>query len=213
METCDRVFDLCEIFSHSGRPSRKNNSLSHVNEGFNSSAQSDFVIIYIRKGKYEVLNIIDAETNYGESSIRYAQNAKVMKELFETMWIYNHGAPDSFSADPEFTRPILVKFLESHGIRVDKKLSRSSWKNGKIERNNDVFKRLLEKISAEHTSASPQFLVRRASFMTNIFHGSSKLSSFQLVRGFSPSIYGNKASIVTEEMLTAHMQIAATRAL
>ena len=213
-EACGRVHEACEVCVSTGRPAHKRKiSLTHVNEEFNQSLQADFVIVYIRGKKHEVLNMVDAGTNYGERAIARKRTAEVMREIFESHWIYKHGSPASFSADPEFTRPVLTKYLEAHGIVVEVKPSRSSHKNGKVERNNGLFKAILGRLSKEATSASAQLLVSRASFMANLFHGSAVLSAFQLARGYSPSILGMAAKAVTPELLEAHKQTVASRAI
>ncbi|PXF40233.1 hypothetical protein BWQ96_10056 [Gracilariopsis chorda] len=61
---CDTIYEACDICASSGRPApRKKISISHVNEAFNESVQTDFLVAYIGVEKYEVLNIIDAGTN------------------------------------------------------------------------------------------------------------------------------------------------------
>jgi len=107
----------------------------------------------------------------------------------------------AFSADPEFCRPFFKKFLEGHNITVNERPSRSSAKNGKVERNNGVLKNVLSRIIKERTDAS------------HLFHGSTVLSSFQLAQGYAPSIAGISKSMVPKELLETHTQRTANRAL
>ena len=109
-----------------------------MNESFNEEVQADFTVIYIHGEKYNVLNTVDLGTNYGERIIAKDRKADTMMALFEKVWIYNHGAPKRFSADPEFTKGFFVKFSNSHGISCRPRPARSSNKNGKVERNNGV---------------------------------------------------------------------------
>lgn len=144
--------DSCDICASSSRPvCRRRISLSHVNKAFNSSIQACFLSVYIYREKYEVLNVIDTGTNYGERTIVPKKEATTMKEKLETEWLCHHGAPEHFSADPEFCRPIMNKFLESHNIKMKSRPARSSYKNEKVERNNGVFKSILSKICKERT--------------------------------------------------------------
>lgn len=213
-DACDMICNACDICASTGRPAhRKKVSISHVNEAFNQSMQADFLVVYVSQDKYEVLNMIDAGTNYGERVIVQKRDAQEMAAKLETEWIYHHGAPRTFSADPEFTRPALRKILKSHGIDIQERPSCSSSKNGKVERNNGLFKQIFDRISHEQTTASPQTLVARASFLCNIFHGSSILSSFQLARGYSPSLLGIPHSHVPPDLLNAHKSMTDTRAL
>ena len=58
--------------------------------------------VYIREEKYKVLNIVDMSTLYGERAIAPTKDGKVMMAMVEVEWLYKHGAPTKFSADPEF---------------------------------------------------------------------------------------------------------------
>lgn len=211
---CEKVFQVCQICVSSGRPGIKPKiSLSHVNTRFNDEVQADFVTVYIREEKYEVLNVIDSGTRYGERVIATSRDSKSMMSLFETEWLYHHGAPTAFSADPEFCKPFFHDFLKSHKIEARPRPSRSSWKNGIVERNNGTFKNVLSRIARENTSASPTTLIARASLMKNMFHGNATLSAFQLAHGYVPSIAGVPDSLVSQELLDAHVEIMASRAI
>ena len=211
---CEEVHNSCDICASSGRPAhRKKVSITHVNEEFNVSVSADFLVAYIGEHKFEIINIVDMGTNYGERTIVSRRTADEMKHKLETDWLYHHGAPQEFSADPEFTTPTLKRFLKSHAIEVKERPSRSSSKNGKVERNNGLFKLILSRIARENTCSPPQTLVARASFLTNLFHGNSTLSSFQLARGYSPSLLGVPAAVVPPDVLAAHKHTVASRAL
>ena len=211
---CDTVHKACDICASTGRPKdKKKVSLTHVNEAFNAEIQADYVIVYIKEEKYEVLNIIDLGTRYGERAIATTRSAENMTNMLETEWLYHHGAPDKFSADPEFCKPFMERFLNAHSIELRPRPSRSSAKNGRIERNNGTFKLILSRLSKEHSISSPHTLVARASFLTNMFHGNATLSSFQLARGYSPSILGMPSNDVSQELLDAHIESVAIRAI
>lgn len=49
--------------------------------------------------------------------------------------------------------------------------------------------------------------------MANLFHGNAVMSAFQLARGYAPSVAGVPSSKVPTEMLEAHIQVSATRAV
>lgn len=66
-EACDKVSRSCAVCAETDIPATyKKISLTNVNRAFNQSIQAYFVIIYLKGEKYEVLNIINAETRYGE---------------------------------------------------------------------------------------------------------------------------------------------------
>lgn len=217
---CERVYASCGICAKTGRPFiRRKVSLTHVNEAFNEELQADYVVVYIGGDKYdggekfEVLNIIDVGTGYGERSIAPSRNAESMKKSLEEVWFCRHGAPKRFSADPEFCKPTLQRFLKGHEITLCDRPSRSSHKNGMIERNNGIFKSILAKIGKENTEASPTTLIARASLLANMLHGNSTLSAFQLARGYAPSIIGMPSSAVPRELMQSHIELTSRRAL
>lgn len=211
---CDEVFESCLVCAGTGRPAQhKKVSLTHVNSKFNEEIQADFCVVYIRGAKFEVLNMSDTGTRYGERTISSTRSADAIKTIFEENWVYQHGAPKRFSADPEFCRPVFQRFMAEHGVTVLPRPSRSSHKNGRIERNNGVFKLIVERIALSDTKASPRTVIARASFLANCIRGSKKLSAFQLVRGYRPAISGIPACMVSQEMIDAYISHESTRAL
>ena len=72
---------------------------------------------------------------------------------------------------------------------------------------------ILSKIEIENRTASARLQISRASFLTNLFHGNSILSSFQLAGGYSPSILGLPSRVVPVELLKAQIELATNRAL
>lgn len=98
---CDDVFNSCPVCVTTGRPAQhKKVSLTHVNSEFNQELQADFMIVYIHGAKYEVLNFNDTGTRYGERAIATSRSADSIRTVFETKWMYHHGAPRRFRADP-----------------------------------------------------------------------------------------------------------------
>lgn len=129
--------------------------------------------------------------------------------------INHHGATKAFSADPEFCKKSLIAFLKKHKSEVCSLRSRSSHKNGKIEQINGLFKLklVLEKLAQENCADSAHILVSRASLFTNMQHGSTVLSSFQMVRGYGPSIIGRPTKVVLDKQFEAQIQLTAHREL
>lgn len=211
---CKKVQTACAICAMTGRPvDRKKISTTHIHAAFNDEIQVDYLYAEIHDTKYEILNIIDTGTRYGERMMTTCRSAENMKQQFETNWFYVHGAPSHFSADHEFCRPTLNRFLTKHSITLHPRPSRSSNKTGKVERNNGVFKAVLDRLQKADEHAVPQVLIARASFLTNLFRGSKVMSAFQLARGFTPSILGIPRAIVSGELLDAHVERESIRAL
>ena len=118
-KACDKVHRACDICASTGRLKDKEKvSLTHVNEAFNVEIQADYVIVYIREEKFEVMNMIDLGTRYGERAIAKTPSSESMTEMLESEWIYHHGAPEKFSADSEFCRPFMQRFLTAHNIEL-----------------------------------------------------------------------------------------------
>lgn len=213
-EACSKVFSACAICAASGRPADKRKvSTTHLNAAFNEEVQSDFFYVYIREKKYEILNMIDLGTRYGERAMTTSRSADEIKRMFEIFWFYRHGAPRNFSADHEFCRPVLKRFLDTHAIKLNPRPSRSSNKTGRVERNNGLFKMVLERLQKADTKATPELLIARTSFITNLLRGSKVMSAFQLARGFTPSILGIPRQIVSQELLDVHVERESLRAL
>lgn len=150
--------------------------------------------------------------DYGERAIAASRSFGHLKTMLDIMWINRHGSPNAFSADPEFCKDSLKKILQSQNISLLPRPSRSSHKNGIVERNNSVFKFVLKKHSKKIRHGAEASLVSRASFVADLLHGSSVLSAIQMVRGYSPSIVGLPARIVPKGIFDAHIQLIAHRA-
>lgn len=119
----------------------------------------------------------------------------------------------SFVADPEFCGPVIRKFLNGYDIRLEERHSRSSHKNCTIERNNGVFKHIVDKLGKEGTTVSAATVAARALFLTKTFKGSGTISSFQLARGYTSSISGSRTTLVAQELIDAHVEFCAARAI
>lgn len=128
-------------------------------------------------------------------------------------WIHAHGAPTHFSSDPEFQVARLKQFLKVHAVCIRPRPARRHNRTGIVEGNNGVFKAIFYRPEKETPSATAPELVSRAPFLSNLFTGSSMLSSFQLARGYSPSILGLPPTRVTQELLDAHYEQTALRAI
>lgn len=136
-----------------------------------------------------------------------------MKYMFETTWVFRHGAPRSFCADHEFCRPVLQHFITLQKILLNPRPSRSSNRAGKIERNNGVFKMVIEKLRKEDTNGTLERIVARALLITNLIKESKVLNAFELARGYSHSIFGISRNIVPQDHLDAHVERKSLREL
>lgn len=213
-QAIDKVHDACEICAKNGRPkSSKKVSLSHVNTAFNQEIQIDFFFITLRGTKFCVINITDTGTGYTVLAIAPDRSTSTIIRLLETEWICHHGAPHAASADDEYNRAPVRNYLSSHDITFKPRPARRHNKTGIVERKNQVVKTILSKLDADTSEGTPVTLVSRAAFLSNMFSGNRTLSSFELVRGYSPSVVGIPKTVVTEELLQAHKEQVAVRTL
>lgn len=210
----EQVCNACDVCAKNGRPApTKKISITHVNQAFNVEIQIDFFFPVIRNSKRTIMNITDTGTSYSELVICNSRDAQSMIHVIETSWIYRHGAPDAISADDEFNCEALRQFLNVHNVQFKPRPTRRHNKTGIVERKNATLKTIIARLDDEKSNVSVNSLVERASFLSNMFSGNKILSSFQLVRGYKPSVIGLPRSLVTEELLDAHKEQVATRKL
>lgn len=138
---CENVLAACPISASTGRPAeRRKVSITHVNEAFNEEVKANFLYVWIHEEKQGIINIIDVGTKYGEREILCSRSGEGLRESSRKMWSHMCRALKYFSADHEFCRAMLQKFMENHGKEARARPSRSSHKTGKIERNKGIFK-------------------------------------------------------------------------
>jgi len=82
--------------------------------------------------------------------------------------------------------------------KVKARPARRHNKLGIVERKNGTLRTIIAKLDSDVTEAGPEVVVSRAAFLSNMFSGSSVLSSFELVRGYSPSVVGIPKHMVSE---------------
>lgn len=213
-EAIDTVENACGICRSSGRPAASRKiSLTHVNEAFNMELQLDFGFEIVRGEKRTLLIITDAGTSFSEGGITSSRDIKAITQMLENTWVLRHGAPVAISADDEYNRKHLRAFLIAHSVTFKPRPTRRHNKTGIVERKIQTVKEIIRRMDKEITSASAEEIVSRAIFMSNFFSGTHILSSFQLVRGYQPSILGIPPSTVPPDLLHAHTEQVATRAL
>lgn len=210
----DIVDKECEVCAKNGRPaSIRKISLTYVNAAFNLEVQVDFTHCTIRGDKHTLINMTDRGTGWSVMKIVDRQNIETMKRSIECDWFCMHGAPDTLSADDAYDKPEFHQFLKQHGINYKPRPARRHNKLGAVERKNKTIKAIIHRLDCEVTNANAETIIARAVFLSNLFSGSRKLSSFQLAKGYTPSLLGVPNSRISIELLEAHKEQAATRAL
>lgn len=210
----DKVDKACEVCVRNGRPiPSKKISLTHINEAFNQEIQIDFTWCEIRGKKCIILVITDAGTGYTEARIVSHKNIDTIISILETTWIYTHGAPIRVSADDEYNRKKLADFLSVHDMQFQPRPARRHNKVGIVERKNGTLKTIIRRLDHDISTADDDTILARATFLSNMFSGSRLLSSFELVRGYSPAVLGLPKTVVSQKLINAHKEQVATRAL
>lgn len=214
IEAIDKVFNACEVCAKNGRPApSKKVSLTQVNSAFHEEIQIDFMYTKLRGTRYTVMTLTDVGTGFTELCICSDRKMETIVKTVETVWVCQHGAPTAISSDDEYNRAPLRKYLSTNSILFKPRPARRHNKLGVVERKNGVVKAILSKLNKEHSNTDAVTLVSRAAFLSNLFSGNKILSSFELVRGYSPSVVGIPKSQVTIELLNAHKEQAATCSL
>lgn len=83
------ICSMRDMRSHGRLANKKNISRTHVNEAFNEEMQVHFVHIRIHSERYEVLNMVDLGTRYGERTIINTICRDNLQRAFETQCSYN----------------------------------------------------------------------------------------------------------------------------
>ena len=221
----DTVDASCNICIQHGRPlPSKKVSLTHVNEAFNEEIQIDFTyaVVYRRSAnnpntydreKHILLVMTDTGTRYTEATIVTDRSVSTIINAYEKHWLCKHGASKRLSADDEYHRRALTGYLETHGIIFRARPTRRHNKIGIVERKNGTLKDIIRRLAMIHSKTPMNNVVTRATFICNLFSGSQTLSSFELARGYRPSLLGIPSTYVSQEILDAHTHQVATRAL
>lgn len=208
------VTENCASCAMTGPPSpSKKISISHVNEQFNSEIQADFTYFRIRGEIYPALHVVDVGTGFSEVRLVETRRADNLLSELDMAWIYAHGSPDVLSADDEFNRPTIRKELAARAIGFKPRPSRRHNKCGVIERKHGTVKRILERLAKADNDSKPKLLVAKSCFLSNCLYGSKIMSAFELAKGYVPSIVGNPTRKIPQDLLDAHKQQAAIRAL
>lgn len=73
--------------------------------------------------------------------------------------------------------------------------------------------KILEKLQKHVSKSSDSMLISLATFLSNVFSGSSIMNSFGLARGYEPALLGASQSMVSPEILDAYEYNMASRTL
>lgn len=118
-DACEAVYEAFQMCAATRWvASKKKIYTSHINEGFIEEDQVDFTSAEVYEKKREIMNIVDMGMLYVECVISDGRTTDEIKRKFETPWFYMHGAPKRLSADHEFCRKFLRKYLLTQVIQL-----------------------------------------------------------------------------------------------
>ena len=213
-EAMDRIHQASQVCAKNGRPSiSRKISISHINSGFNNEIQMDFTHCILKSKKEIIFHIVDTGTGWSETELVSDESIAAALKALERKLILTHGAPQSLSADDAYDKRNMHAFLLQHDIQYKPRPARRQNKLSHVERTNGTLKTILAKLNTDFSQADSMTLLSRATFLSNMFSGPKTLSSFQLSKGYSPSILGMPSTKITNELLEAHKEQTAVRAL
>lgn len=141
------------------------------------------------------------------------RSANNMESTLEHIWINRHGAPLRFSSDSEFQTAPMQRFLKKHEITPFERSVFRHNKTGVVERKHFTINLILEKLKLAIEITPHATLLSRSTFLSKIVSGNRILSSFESAIGYTPVIIFIPRTVVINQLLTAYLEQAATRAL
>ena len=223
------AFEKCTSCKQTGRPlNSRSVSLGKVLAEFNSHVQIDF--LYVTEiGPKPILHVIDTHSSLSATALSPSRDIGVAARTIEQIWINTHGPPAKISGDPEFVNNKFAKLMERFSITIEPRAARRHQKIGIVERKNAVVRTLIQRllkdvefmqharravnVDGDDQERLNNHIVSRATYLSNILYGSRTRSSFEMSRGYTPSIAGLPQSTVSDELKKADEEQRAKRAL
>ena len=180
-------------------------------------------------GNAPVLHLVDVHSGFSATALVPNREIDVAARTIEKIWINIHGAPAKLSGDPEFVNQRFFKLMERFSVTVEPRPARRHQKIGVVERKHAVVRTLYQRILQDVAFMNKALLdvepadqdkgelhahiLSRATYINNNLYGSRTMSSFEMVRGYTPSISGLPQSPISEQMILSHQEQTAWRAL
>ncbi len=131
-------------------------------------------------------------TGYSETVTLSSRNMNEVATAFVRLWINSHGPPQAVPADVEFVTEPFKDMLRNHGILFEESPARRHNKIGIVESGHNGIRLFVQRLfkDAEYNRLCipKQEILSKATFLCNALRGNAKLSSFELARGYSPSL-------------------------
>ncbi len=210
-EIIQKVHDSCRICRETGDPEvSKKFNLSKLHKMFNNRLYMD--IFYWKNSP--VLHAVDYATGYSETMSLSSRKVQTITNALDRIWNNKHGNCHELFVDQEFDKGTFKLWCEDRGIKLVPIPSRRHNKTGSVERKNRVLKDILERISKDPTCHTSFInLLSKATFISNALYGNKTVSSFEMARGYTPSINGSKNIPISEHILNAWKELESRRML
>ena len=190
----ESVCTNCNICLQTGEPlPARKVSVTHINCTFNSEVGVDF--FYWPRGQGNTVLCLHAMcmgTSLSEAQPVASREMSTSAAAVESLWIHQHGRPVALGFDPEFNKAEFLAMLKRNGIIARPRPARRHNKLGRVERKHRVIKLILSRLAHAYPQASSVWLVRFATFLSNVLYGNKLVSAFELARGYTPSLTGTK---------------------
>ena len=220
-QALDSVYEKCVSCKMTERPAPfQKVSFSRLLDEFNSHVQVDF--LFIRElGNLPILNMTDVATGFTVTSLLHSRSMNETASTIVTKWFDVHGRPKRLSGDPEFNNETITLIFAQNSVTYEARPARRHNKIGSVESGNDTIRLFVQRLLRDKQNSrqvgrklhTDYEILSRATFLKNIMYGGKHLSSFELARGYRPSLFGLPQHPVSAEILQAHKEQVARRAV
>lgn len=149
------------------------------------------------------------------------RDCTTVRKVIHVNWFCVHGPPTEISADPEFENADFRHFCASHNVKLAPRPARRHNKIGIVESSNEAIRYFVQRLLNDREfatergrpSLSDQEIVANAAFLKNLLSGSKLISSFELAKGYTPSMSGLPDSPSSIDFFSAYLENSCRRAL
>jgi len=213
--------DKCISCKTTGRPKNQRKvSFDKLIKGVNEHVQVDYFFI-TEISERPILHARDKASGFSATRFVTSRDMEIAVTHFRRMWIDVHGPPRTVSGDPEFNNSRFKRALTEEGIKFEARPARRHNKIGVVEARHNSLRLICLRLfkDAEHYRAArgitipPADLLSKATFLANALRGNSKLSSFELARGYQPAFIGLPQTGVSKELFDAYREQTSIRTI
>jgi len=211
----------CTSCGTTGRPhNMKKVSFDRLLREFNEHVQVDFFYI-VEISKNPILHARDKASGFSATIIVPSRDMIVATKAYRKIWVNIYGPPATVSADPEFNNRTFRDDLSVDKTTFEPRAARRHNKTGSVESRHGPLRIMAQRLkkdaeylhSSHGISPPAEEILARSTFLCNALRGNSKLSSFELAKGYQPSILGLPQTSVSKEILDAYREQQSKRSI